>query len=125
MSTSAPTLPPAGQRHDREDALMQDDDTLTNGHMETEPSSTVSQDSSTTNVAVEVAAVDEDAMDTTPDNSQGLVLPNGSADPQEAAGITPSSPPPNGVAQEEPGSIDQPPAAVADAAATPPENAVC
>jgi hypothetical protein len=49
--------------------------------------------SQTNNVAIEVAAVaaEEDAMDTTQDDAQGTVLPNGSADPNEAA-ITPSSP---------------------------------
>lgn len=68
------------------------------------------------NIAVEVAAVpaDEDAMDTTPDNSQGLVLSNGSADPQAAAVITPSSPAPNGVVQEEAGNNGQVPPAPTD-----------
>ena len=66
-------------------------------------------------VDVQVAAVpaDEDAMDTTPDNSQGLVLPNGSADPPEVASA-PSSPAPNGVGQEEAGNNGQAPPAPAD-----------
>lgn len=114
MSTSTTLPPPAGQNHDRqEDALMQDSDGLANGHMEANAGSTNNQEPPPPpppppNVAVEVAAVDEDAMDTTPDNSQGLVLPNGSADPQEAPVITPSSPEPNGVAQGEPVSNSEP-----------------
>lgn len=100
MSAST-TIPPPGQRHDREDAVMQDgltnglssntDDTTTTTttHTQTETHT----HSQTNNVAIEVAAVaaEEDAMDTTQDDAQGTVLPNGSADPNEAA-ITPSSP---------------------------------
>lgn len=102
---------------------MQDDDTLTNGHTEAEPDTTVAQDPSAATVAVE--AVDEDVMDTTPDSSQSAVLPNGSADPIEAAAITPSSPQPNGTAQEEPGSNDQTPAVAEDGTAVPSELVVC
>jgi len=102
---------------------MQDDDALTNGHTETEPGTTVAQDPPAATVAVE--AVDEDAMDTTPDSSQGLVLPNGSADPLEAAGITPSSPLPNGAAQEEPSTNDQTPAIAEDGTVVPSELVVC
>ncbi|KAF2474158.1 DS-domain-containing protein [Lindgomyces ingoldianus] len=94
MSASTTLLPPVGQNHDREDALMQDSGGLTNGHLET---NTNSLESPPNAVAVEVAAVDEDAMDITPDSSQGLVLPNGSADPQQAHGNAPSTPAPNGV----------------------------
>lgn len=83
MTTSS-TLPPVdGQNHDREDALMQDSDTMSNGHTETNTSTTNSNEASVDGVAIQVAAVDDDAMDTTPDTSQGLVLPNGSADPRE------------------------------------------
>lgn len=51
------------------------------------------------NVAVEVAAVpaDDDAMDTTADDPQNLVLPNGNVDDQNATAPTPTSPVPNGV----------------------------
>lgn len=88
MSMST-TLPPSGQRHDREDAIMQEG--LTNG-LQPDPSNTQTQNQAN-NVAIEVAAVaaDEDAMDTTSDDAQAIVLPNGSAEPREAA-ITPSSP---------------------------------
>jgi hypothetical protein len=96
---------------------MQDDHALTNGHMDIESGNVMGQEPSMATVAVE--AVDEDAMDTTPDSSQGLVLPNGSADPLEAAAITSSSLPPNGAAQEEPGSNDQPPAAAEDGTVVP------
>lgn len=115
MSTST-TLPPAGQRHDREDALMQD--SLTNG-IEANTNSAASGDLPGS-VAVEVAAVPaaDDAMDTTPDTSQGLVLPNGSADPQQPPEVSPSPPVPNGVTQGEPGSNESPPPA-------PPADAVC
>ncbi|KAF2181732.1 hypothetical protein K469DRAFT_670879 [Zopfia rhizophila CBS 207.26] len=108
MSTSTTMPPPEGQNHDREDAVMEDPEGLTNGHMET---NTNNRNPPTTNVAVEIAAVEDDAMDTTPDNGQGLVLPNGSADPQEAIDNTSSSPAPNGITREEPGSNEQPPAA--------------
>lgn len=74
---------------------MQDSEGLANGHVEVNPHSINSQEPPATSVAVEVAAIDEDAMDTTPDNSQGLVLPNGSSDPQEPPGITSISPAPN------------------------------
>ncbi|KAL5388909.1 hypothetical protein DPSP01_002616 [Paraphaeosphaeria sporulosa] len=86
--TTSTTLPPAGQRHDREDADMQDG--LTNG-LQPGASNTPTHNQ-TNNVAIEVAAVsaDEDVMDTTSDDTQGLVLPNSSAEP---AAITPSSPP--------------------------------
>lgn len=88
MATST-TLPPVGQRHDRDDANMQD--SLTNG-LQPDPSSTPIH-IQTDSVAIEVAAVspDEDAMDTTSDDTQDLVQPNGAVQP---TGITPPSPPP-------------------------------
>ncbi|KAJ4302711.1 hypothetical protein N0V90_001601 [Kalmusia sp. IMI 367209] len=98
MSTST-TLPPAGQRHDREDAIMQDG--LPNG-VQPDANSTQDRDQAN-NVAVEVAAVtaDDDAMDTTPDSAQGVVLANGSAEVQDAAAVTPSSPAPDAMSHEE------------------------
>lgn len=81
MSASVPTLPQAGQRHDREDAEMGDGDGLTNGQAQVEQVSPALASSPTNTVAVEVAVVDDDAMDTTPDTDQHLVLPNGSANP--------------------------------------------
>jgi hypothetical protein len=70
-------------------------------------------------IAVEVAtvSVDDDMMDTTPDSSQGLVLPNGSADPREVAANTPISPAPNGEVED--GTVDNVAAPVA------PADAVC
>ena len=96
MSTST-TLPQpvASQNHDRQDqadAAMSDPDGLPNGH-HIAPESTTSEAPATNNVAVQVAAVDEDAMDTTPDNGQGLVLPTASADTSDAV-VAPSSPAP-------------------------------
>jgi hypothetical protein len=117
MSTSS-TLPPSGQRHDREDAVMQDG--LTNGATTSGVVSSIQDTESReppSDIAVEVAAVpaDEDAMDTTPDNSQGLVIPNGSVDPQEVAEHTPRPPGPNGVVQGEESNNDQAPPAPTDA----------
>ncbi|KAF1974633.1 hypothetical protein BU23DRAFT_505075 [Bimuria novae-zelandiae CBS 107.79] len=88
MSAST-TLPAAGQRHDREDAVMQDG--LIDG-VQPEATNTTNHNQAN-NVAIEVAAVaaDEDAMDTTSDDAQGIVLPNGSADPPAPA-VTPASP---------------------------------
>jgi hypothetical protein len=77
MNTSASTLPHAGQRHDREDAEMQDGEGLTAGQAQTEQASTEHPEPTDSTVAVEVAAVDEDAMDTTLDTDQQLVRPNG------------------------------------------------
>lgn len=87
MST---TVQPTGQRHDREDADMQDG--LANGGLQPVANSTQTPDQAN-NVAIEVAAIaaDDDAMDTTSDNPQGVILPGSAAEPREAA-ITPSSP---------------------------------
>ncbi|KAJ4354247.1 uncharacterized protein N0V89_005981 [Didymosphaeria variabile] len=122
MSTST-TLTPAGQRHDREDGVMQD--SLTNG---LHPDASNTQNHNQTNsVAIQVAAVaaDEDAMDTTSDDAQDLVLPNGSAEPPA---ITPSSPTPPEVENSEHVPLttlndtphDEPPAPPADPALQPP-----
>jgi hypothetical protein len=93
---------------------MQDSEGLANGHMEPDASGTTTQSPPPASVAVEVAAVDEDAMDTAPDSSQGLVQPIGSADQPEAPPITPSSPAQNGVSPERPPSNDERPAPFAD-----------
>jgi hypothetical protein len=113
MATSS-TLPPLdGQNHDREeDALMHDSDTLSNGHTDTNTTTTDPSQPPIDGVAVQVAAVDDDAMDTSPDDSQGLVLPNGSADPREPTNNAQSSPTPNGEntePQEQPTVEDVPP----------------
>ena len=83
---------------------MQDGEAWTNGHVE-EPAIPPSDREPVPNaVAIEIAAVDEDAMDTTPDTETELVLADGSADPLEAA-PTPSPP----AAAAELGSNDQVP----------------
>ncbi|KZM27403.1 ubiquitinyl hydrolase [Ascochyta rabiei] len=79
MSSSAPTLPPPGQRHDRHDAEMQNRENSANGPTQFEHASTEAVEPSNTTVSVQVAAVDDDdTMDTTPDTDQQLVLPTGS-----------------------------------------------
>jgi|SRR5690242_499687 len=102
MSASAPTLPQPGQRHDREDADMQDGENLTNGQTRTQQASPALAGASTNTVAVEVAVVDDDAMDTTPDTDQHLVLPNGSANPgsTSTAQLSPEANGSNGEAAE-------------------------
>lgn len=75
---------------------------------------------STSTVAVVVAAVDEDAMDTTPDAEDDVLLANGSADPLEAAIITPISPIPNGATSDAPSTDAQlPPADPSGVAVSP------
>lgn len=64
MSTSANTSPPTGQNHDRDDAEMQDGDHPTH------------RDASTNTVAVEISAIDEDAMDVAQDAEPGALLLN-------------------------------------------------
>ncbi|KAF2638924.1 hypothetical protein P280DRAFT_403747 [Massarina eburnea CBS 473.64] len=94
MSTST-TLPPTGQPHDRDDAVMQDG--LTNGVDGAANANANANATSTpngappSNVAVEVASVaaDEDAMDIAPETSQHLVLPNGAANAQQPDAISP------------------------------------
>lgn len=79
MSASAPTLPPLGQRHDREDAEMHDEEGLADEPTRSEEEFSTSASASMDAIAVEIAVVGEDVMDTTPDTDQRLVLPNGSA----------------------------------------------
>jgi hypothetical protein len=55
MSASANTLPPTGQNHDRDDAEMQDGDSPSH------------RDASTNTVAVQISAIDDDAMDVAQD----------------------------------------------------------
>ncbi|KAF1957428.1 DS-domain-containing protein [Byssothecium circinans] len=96
MSTST-TLPPTGQPHDRDDAVMQDG--LTNGVEQAANSAQIGEPPN--NIAVEVASVaaDEDVMDIAPDASQDLIVPNGTANPLEANGISPASPVAHDVSQ--------------------------
>ncbi|KAF2999270.1 hypothetical protein E8E13_003636 [Curvularia kusanoi] len=100
MSSSTPTLPPAGQRHDREDADMQDGEGLSNGQPQLGQISAALPASSLNTIAVEVTAADEDAMDTTPDTDQQLVLPNGSTSRDSTSVPQPPSPPSNGADEE-------------------------
>ncbi|KAF2823695.1 DS-domain-containing protein [Ophiobolus disseminans] len=78
MSSSATTLAPAGQRHDREA------EGLANGPVE-EPTLLPGEREPDTNTVVEVAALEDDTMDTTPDVDAGLVLADASVGPLEAA----------------------------------------
>ncbi|KAF2747698.1 hypothetical protein M011DRAFT_36738 [Sporormia fimetaria CBS 119925] len=76
MSTSpSSTQPPLdSQNHDREeDSVMQDMDAPEEDHRTDTPSPAEPQ------VAVQVAAVDDDTMDTTSDSSQGTALPDSSS----------------------------------------------
>lgn len=91
---------------------MQEGEGLTHGHVGEPalPSSNHQQDTNT--IAVEVAAMDDDAMDTTPDLDAELVQADSELDPPEAAALTSNVPPTNGAAVDEPLSNDQlPPAA--------------
>lgn len=110
MSTSTTTLPPVGQRHDRDDADMHDGEGVPNelpADSQSNPEATL-----TNSVAVEVAAVDEDVMDTTPDTEVEIVLPNSSA--------APTSPAPDGHVLLEPTNTQSPPTGVDDAVRTTP-----
>lgn len=91
---------------------MHDGEGLTNGNAHG-PADPPNHSLPTTNtVAIEVAAIDDDAMDTTPDVDAEPVLPNGSADTLQADAIRPRSPPTNGTATEAPNSNEQAPQAV-------------
>lgn len=114
MSSSVTTLPPVGQRHDREDADMEDDSGLTNGHVPETAGPPSNREPAASPVAVEVAAVDADVMDTTPDADTELVLPNGSAAPEEPAIITPTTPTPNADTHVASGNEQAPPPAPVD-----------
>ncbi|KAF2203707.1 DS-domain-containing protein [Delitschia confertaspora ATCC 74209] len=94
MNASITFPTPEGQNHDREDIQMEDSEGLPNGHVDAAP---YHNEPPPTDIAIEVAAVDDDAMDTSPDNSHGVVLPNGSADAEEAIVHSPNSPPSHGI----------------------------
>lgn len=86
MDVSAPndTFSPIAQNHDRGDADMQDGDQPTH------------RDASTNTIAVDISAIDDDAMDVTPDAEPHSLLPNASpAEAQEAAITTPALPVPD------------------------------
>lgn len=103
MSTSATTLPPTGQRHHREDAEMQDGEALTNGHQEQTPNQPGNPDPTIQAVAVAVAAMDEDAMDTTPDVESEVVLANDTA---QLSPAIPALPELDGAAPTQPANHD-------------------
>jgi hypothetical protein len=91
MSSSTTTIAPTGQQHDREDADMANGGGMANSELQ-EPPVASSVREPTNAVAMEAAAVDDDAMDTTPDTETALVPSSDSAVPPEAA-VTPESPP--------------------------------
>jgi hypothetical protein len=105
MSSSVTTLAPVGQQHDREDADMGEATGRTNESSfthdpGTEPlSSENDRETNSSTVAVEVATVDEDAMDTTPDIDAELVMQDGAAGLLES-NVTPTSPPTHEAAGE-------------------------
>jgi hypothetical protein len=107
MSASVTTLSPAGQQHDREDTNMEDGLGLINGRVAESRGLSNNDDAVNDTVAVEVAAVDVDTMDTTPDTDTEMVLPNNSTDPLEAA-VTPTSPLPNEATAPEPSNNETP-----------------
>ncbi|PVI07656.1 hypothetical protein DM02DRAFT_580320 [Periconia macrospinosa] len=112
MDNSSTILPPAGQPHDRDDAVMQDG--LADG-LEPPASNPPSG-----NIAVEIASVpaEEDAMDTAPDGN-GIAPPGNPASTQDDAGVTQNEHATNGVTQQEPsGNDSQPPAPTSDAVCT-------
>lgn len=126
MSSSVTTLAPTGQQHDRQDADMGEatgvtnESSLTNGLVAESP--VPSNDRETNNtVAVEVAAIDEDAMDTTPDIDTQLVLQDGSTGPLEAT-TTPTSPPTHEAAGEPALGDLAPPAAPSDSVVSQPHG---
>lgn len=75
---------------------MQNGEGLTSGQAQVEQAPAASAQSMSNTVAVEIAAVDEDAMDTTPDTDMELVLPDGSASQGTASAEQPPSPTTNG-----------------------------
>ncbi|XP_014559882.1 hypothetical protein COCVIDRAFT_23905 [Bipolaris victoriae FI3] len=92
------TLPPVGQDHDRTDAEMQDGDNPTH------------RDASTNTVAVEISAIDEDAMDVTPDaEPDALLLNHSSSEAQDSTITTPLSPVPDDSAEALSNAIPPPP----------------
>jgi hypothetical protein len=95
MSTSLSTLSPTGQRHDREDADMQDGNNLTSEQVHSASADLPVPAFST--VHIEVAATDEDAMDTTPDTNQQTVLPTASTGQDNTLVAHSPSPTANGV----------------------------
>ncbi|KAI4663663.1 uncharacterized protein J4E78_004079 [Alternaria triticimaculans] len=81
-SASANTMPSTGQNHDRGDADMQDGDEPTH------------RDASTNTIAVDISAIDEDAMDVTPDAETEPLPQNSPAEAQSATITSPTSPAP-------------------------------
>lgn len=92
MSSSVTTLAPAGQRHDREGANMQDEGDFANAPPGESPASDTNLMPPSNAVAVQVAAVDDDAMDTTPDAGVGVALSHALQESQDGPVIAPASP---------------------------------
>lgn len=94
---------------------MHDREGLTNGRAQVEQESTTPAQASANSVAVEVAVVDDDVMDTTPDTDQQLVLPNSSASQSNISTAQLPSPTANGAVRDEvDSSVQTDPAAAAD-----------
>ncbi|OSS43719.1 hypothetical protein B5807_11522 [Epicoccum nigrum] len=123
MSTSLSTLSPTGQRHDREDADMQDGNNLTSEQVHSASADLPVPAFST--VHIEVAATDEDAMDTTPDTNQQTVLPTASTGQDNTLVAQSPSPTANGVdGAELAASVQIEPIATDDATGTSPPPTV-
>lgn len=86
---------------------MQDGEGAASGQAQAEQAFLAPAESLPNTVAVEIAAVDDDIMDTTPDTDQRLVLPNGSANNGSNLAVEPSSPTTNSAEVEEAESIVQ------------------
>ncbi|KAF1915500.1 Deoxyhypusine synthase-domain-containing protein, partial [Ampelomyces quisqualis] len=100
MSSSITTPAPAGQQHDRDDADMEDSTSLTNSQAADAHPLPANRESSSNPVAVEAAAVDQDAMDTTPDADTDLLVQPGPADSVNAS-AAPASLTANGASGEQ------------------------
>lgn len=80
---------------------MQDGEALSNRQPQVEQAPIAPAESTSSTVAVEVAAVDDDAMDTTPDTDVQFVPPDGSASQISTSAEQPTSPTMNGAGIEE------------------------
>ncbi|KAL6704573.1 hypothetical protein ACN47E_008083 [Coniothyrium glycines] len=88
-------MPPAAQRHDREDAYMQDQEESAGHRQQQEATNSNSNnhnpDAVPSTIAVEIAAMDADAMDTTPDIDTHPVASDGPVGAQADLPLAPNS----------------------------------
>lgn len=97
-----------------------EDASLTNGLPQPSIEAPASREQAPTAIAVQVAALDDNAMDTTPDAEVELVLPDAPVGQHGATLVTPPSPAPNSGAQvEEADNAPNPPAAFNENASVP------